>query len=492
MSRGKKIYFGLLLLSIFMVSTMYFSYSFFVNKQEAHGKLNIVVGTLDYKIESEKLVNNQVTVEPNSIKEINMKIISLNNIDSKYELYYDVKKGSNVEVLYSVRTEDKVSDIIESKGTKKILIIVQNKGNDDATIEFKVGSSLVNNEIVLNTENKIEKMIDSPTVSGGGATWSTSRTFAINSNLAEISKYEYYIANNKIAPSMETKATGVTTANSTITETGTYIYFRAVDNNGTKGEWTKAGDLYVDNTKPVVTITKNANTNTLTATVTPSTTLSGYTYSWYQIPEYKYSSIAGSFMATEKQENGESYYNFNFTKVDGTKNEWYYITFPVYKFTAGNTYKIHFKYRVNSISNTSFNFRHSAIANDHATNGSLLKVVREKTNSWIDAEMTRSIPAQVTQYNATSNSAPRFEIYTDTLAIQSDGAAKSVDFDLKDVWIEEVENSDQAIPANNLAKKLADTGITYTIPEATSGNRYILKVTTGSGLEGSSNTYKIP
>ena len=50
MSKGKKIYFLVLILITILVTTFYFSYAIFSNIQEKHGKLNIVAGTLNYKI----------------------------------------------------------------------------------------------------------------------------------------------------------------------------------------------------------------------------------------------------------------------------------------------------------------------------------------------------------------------------------------------------------------------------------------------------------
>ena len=83
MGKIKKSYFIILLISIFLVSTMYFSYAFFSNINEEHGKLNIVAGTLNYKIESNQLENNKVTVRFNETKVIDIKLTSLNSIDSK-------------------------------------------------------------------------------------------------------------------------------------------------------------------------------------------------------------------------------------------------------------------------------------------------------------------------------------------------------------------------------------------------------------------------
>ena len=230
--------------------------------------------------------------------------------------------------------------------------------------------------------------------------------------------------------------------------------------------------------------TNTSNNVTLTGKVDPTSIVSGYHYTWYQIPEYRYASTSG-FTPTVKEENGEIYYNFKFTKGVTDTNNWYSISFPVYQFTAENTYKIHFKYRINAISNTQIGFRHAAISNDYGTSGRIEKYASSVTNGWVEEELIRAIPAQVTQNESSSNSSPRFEIYTNNLS----GSAKSIDFDLKDVWIEEVQNSSKATTANQLGQQLTDTGLTHAINSTSYNTRFILKVTTGAGTERTSNTY---
>ena len=84
MSKGKKIYFLVLLLITILVTTFYFSYAIFSNTKEEHGKLNIVAGTLNYKIESSELDSDSITLEANTSKEIKIKLTSLNEVSSKY------------------------------------------------------------------------------------------------------------------------------------------------------------------------------------------------------------------------------------------------------------------------------------------------------------------------------------------------------------------------------------------------------------------------
>lgn len=148
MKKEKIIYFGLLI-GIFIVSTMYFSYAFFTSINEEHGKLNIVAGTLNYKIEGNGLENNQITVSANNTKEITIKITSLNDIKSKYELYYIMSSGLNVDVGYNNSTTDSVSGEIEANSTKEVTISIRNNTSSTQTIEFGVKGGLTNNELVL-------------------------------------------------------------------------------------------------------------------------------------------------------------------------------------------------------------------------------------------------------------------------------------------------------------------------------------------------------
>ena len=158
MTRGKKIYFGILLLIIFFISTAYFSYSFFTSKNEEHGKLNIIAGTLDYKIESGDLKNNQMVIEPTTTKQIVLKITSLNDITSKYELYYTIDNGLNVEVGYNMNTKDFISGEIDVHGTKKVTLLISNNTTVNQTVTFGVEGGLLNQFLTLTEGNSIEEL----------------------------------------------------------------------------------------------------------------------------------------------------------------------------------------------------------------------------------------------------------------------------------------------------------------------------------------------
>ena len=133
-----------------IVSITYFSYAFFTRKDEYHGRLNIVAGTLNYKIESSDLINNSITLNAKESKTIEIEIKSLNNIQSKYELYYVT--NSNVEVGYSVDSVDNPTGTINSNDSKIVKVILSNKENTEVTVNFGVAGGFTDKLLTLETE----------------------------------------------------------------------------------------------------------------------------------------------------------------------------------------------------------------------------------------------------------------------------------------------------------------------------------------------------
>ncbi len=160
MSKGKKIYFLVLLLITIIVTTFYFSYAIFSNTKEEHGKLNIVAGTLNYKIESSELDSDSITLEANTSKEIKIKLTSLNEVSSKYELYYILDKTNDkVSVGYSKDTKDNVLGTIEGSSSKVISIVVRNDSDTSSKVTFKVLGGLLNNELALKDGNSLNQEV---------------------------------------------------------------------------------------------------------------------------------------------------------------------------------------------------------------------------------------------------------------------------------------------------------------------------------------------
>ena len=151
------IIFGLIVLAVVCFST---SYAIFSNTKEEHGKLNIVAGNLNYKIESSELDSDSVTVPANTSKEIRIKLTSLNEVSSKYELYYILDKTNDkVSVGYSKDTKDSVLGTVEANKNKIITIVIRNDSDTSSKITFKVLGGLLNNNLALKDGNSLNQQV---------------------------------------------------------------------------------------------------------------------------------------------------------------------------------------------------------------------------------------------------------------------------------------------------------------------------------------------
>ena len=82
-NKEKKYIWEVLFIITLLVTAMYGSYAFFVNKEKHHGKLNIVAETLDYKIESSDLTNKSMyCYNCEESNELSAKTISTTNVSN--------------------------------------------------------------------------------------------------------------------------------------------------------------------------------------------------------------------------------------------------------------------------------------------------------------------------------------------------------------------------------------------------------------------------
>ena len=169
MDKKKMIYIGSLLILTAIISIASFSYAIWSNKSEQRGKLNIVAGSLNYELVSSDLTNNSITIPANANKTIEIEIRSLNNIESKYELYY-VTSGQNVKVGYSSETVDSPTGTISSRSSKKVTVVIKNKTSDAATITFGCQGGFSSKELVLAQGNSINEQLGICTADVGD-TW---------------------------------------------------------------------------------------------------------------------------------------------------------------------------------------------------------------------------------------------------------------------------------------------------------------------------------
>lgn len=121
------------------------SYSYFKKRIEGT-KLTFNVGTLNYELECVNLENCEVVIPANQSEVINLNLTSLNKIDTKYELFYEVLSPIDTKNIIDGGhlLTDNLSDVgeIDKNITKNISLILNNTGNDEVTIKLGIAPSL--------------------------------------------------------------------------------------------------------------------------------------------------------------------------------------------------------------------------------------------------------------------------------------------------------------------------------------------------------------
>ena len=179
---------------------------------------NTVSLILKYKIESDKLDSGNIIVPANTTQELTIKLTSLNEIDSKYELYYQIDSvNDSVNVGYSPDTENPVLGSISANDSKNITIVIANKSSSSTKISFGVVGGLIKNDLVLSIGNSLNKEV------------SVSKIFADailnDNNLITAAPTLTNSSNNT------SDASGLYKSTDTNTGDATYYFRGAVENN---------------------------------------------------------------------------------------------------------------------------------------------------------------------------------------------------------------------------------------------------------------------
>ena len=83
------------------------------------------------------------------------------------------------------------------------------------------------------------------TVAGESTEWNSSRKLTVTpTSLSGIAYYEYYVTDWDFEPDSNDALTKVSTDTFEVTQTGKYIYIRAINNAGNSSNWFKY-NLYV-------------------------------------------------------------------------------------------------------------------------------------------------------------------------------------------------------------------------------------------------------
>lgn len=131
-------YCGIALLTI-VTGLVSISFSYYIDETGNSKYLSLSV--VDNQIQSDNLLNNTLTVGRNETMSFNLYVISNNNFESIYKLFY---KANDVDLRVSV---DKVYSSIGAHDVQKLTVTVENYTSIDQKIEFGIANGYKDTEL---------------------------------------------------------------------------------------------------------------------------------------------------------------------------------------------------------------------------------------------------------------------------------------------------------------------------------------------------------
>jgi len=145
-----------LIMAVFVV-LLNTSFGYFKKRIEGT-KLSFNVGTLSLELDCINLAGCEIALAPNSSKVATVNLKSLNKIDTKYELYYEIVSPEVVTNVvdggHLLKEDEVISSEILKYDTKSIELILNNFGSQEITLKLGVAPSLKNDNVSLK-ENQV-------------------------------------------------------------------------------------------------------------------------------------------------------------------------------------------------------------------------------------------------------------------------------------------------------------------------------------------------
>jgi len=136
------VYFSVVAILVVMCYGLKTTFAYFIANEQGTAT-NIKVAKLTYKLESEALVDNALTLKPNEVKKINIILTNDYDMATIYRLNY----VGNVIVEKSSVSQDEVKNLIDAKESKSIDLVITNNTEEEQTVIFTADGGYVGNEL---------------------------------------------------------------------------------------------------------------------------------------------------------------------------------------------------------------------------------------------------------------------------------------------------------------------------------------------------------
>lgn len=151
LKRKRNLYFSIVVMLTVVMGLVSISFSYYVDESSRTGLIKF--NEIDNRIQSDALNNGVITIGPQETKEFNVYVVSNNDFDSKYELYYQTTTNTDIEVYM----KDNIKDVLPSHSVYEHSIVIENYNSQPIDVTIGVASSYLDKEINLPGEKINQK-----------------------------------------------------------------------------------------------------------------------------------------------------------------------------------------------------------------------------------------------------------------------------------------------------------------------------------------------
>lgn len=150
-TKPKNLYLSVLLMFTVVMGLASISFSYYVDESTNNTKL-VELSVIDNRISSDDLVDGKVTVGPQETKVIQVYVMSNNDFDTEYELYY-LADSDYLDVVSNYETARRIG----SKDVHMIELIIENYEEKSIEVTIGIDSSYVGSEIALSGKKIVKE-----------------------------------------------------------------------------------------------------------------------------------------------------------------------------------------------------------------------------------------------------------------------------------------------------------------------------------------------
>ena len=150
-TKPKNLYLSVLLMFTVVMGLASISFSYYVDESTNNTKL-VELSVIDNRISSDDLVDGKVTVGPQETKVIQVYVMSNNDFDTEYELYY-LADSDYLDVVSNYETARRIG----SKDVHMIELIIENYEEKSIEVTIGIDSSYVGSEMALSGKKIVKE-----------------------------------------------------------------------------------------------------------------------------------------------------------------------------------------------------------------------------------------------------------------------------------------------------------------------------------------------